>query len=220
MSSPGRVIDVAGLPMPGGQDTLALAGVDRVVFDQLVHDHPPAAGSGLFDVDGLGPVLIAACAADPILSPTQAQALFDDWPEPDAEHVFGVCLELCLPAPSDRAWWRLEREPRLAAEMDYCGPRGIPHAHFLGGPAGWTDIDRDLALAWQARQQATCRGCGTRPDQWANDPQAFGWDARDCPGCYQLSRARKAISEQDKDALDYLHPFLAPLVDGDNAGGP
>lgn len=214
MTAPGRVLDVAGLPLPGGEDTLALVPLERPVFDQLLHEHPAPAGEDrVFDPETLGPALISACAAAPLLTVGEARALFDEWPAGDADAVFDACLDLCLPLPSDRAWWRLEREGRLAAEMAYCAPLGIPHSHFLGGPPGWTDADRDLALAWDARRRATCPGCGTRSDQWAGNPQAFEVEYDDCPGCWLLAKARNKL---ERDQPQHVHTHLVPATDGDD----
>ncbi|HET7386845.1 MAG TPA: hypothetical protein VFJ19_09320 [Nocardioidaceae bacterium] len=80
----------------------------------------------------------------------------------------------------------------LAEEMAYCGPRGIPHSHFLGGPAVWTDLDRDKALAWAALDRRTCRECGTRPEEW--NPEQGGqvrpvdYAVVICPGCEAKQR--------------------------------
>lgn len=82
--------------------------------------------------------------------------------------------------------------------MAYCGPRGIPHSHFLGGPPAWTDEDRDKALAWSERERQTHHKCGTRRDEW--DPDRGGRrDAYDylpdvCPGCEALERAEAVLS--------------------------
>lgn len=85
--------------------------------------------------------------------------------------------------------------------MAYCGPRGIAHSHFLGGPAVWTDLDRDKALAWAALERQTCTGCGTRADEWS--PAAGGsrnaWEFHPgiCPGCEQKERTEDAMRGSD-----------------------
>lgn len=202
MTAPGRVLDVAGLALPGGADTLALAPLPRHEFDALLHQHPTAAPDGderLFDPDTLGPALIAACSAAPRLTLAQARAVFDDWPHLDALAVFDTCLTLCLPSPVDRAWWRLERDPTLRLEMDYCGPAGIPHSHYLGGPPVFTDVDRQLALAWTIRRRATCGSCHTREDQWRRDREAFTPTEVACTGCTEKRMAEAQLSEREKD---------------------
>lgn len=76
--------------------------------------------------------------------------------------------------------------------MDYCGPRGIPHSQFLGGPPVWTQDDRDKALAWAELDRQTCRGCGTRPAEWepskGGDRHAYEFLPDICPGCEQRER--------------------------------
>lgn len=69
---------------------------------------------------------------------------------------------------------------------------------FLGRPVRpgvdpqWLPTDRDLALAWQENQAATCSGCGTRHDEWdpkqGGDRQAYVPDVHYCPGCAALEQ--------------------------------
>lgn len=218
MTLPGVVLDAAELNLPGGQDTLALAPCERPVFDRIAHDHPAADGDDPFDLQGMGPELLAACAADPRLTVEEARDLLGWWPYGDAQEVLERCLGMCLPTAVDRAWWRLERDPRLRAEMDYCGPAGLPHSQFLGGMPLWSEHDRELALAWNLRRRATCAGCNTRRDQWDGNPQAFDADAEECPGCWVLSRARKRLKD---DQHEYVHVYLTPSAgdDDDDRGG-
>lgn len=82
--------------------------------------------------------------------------------------------------------------------MDYCGPHGVPHSHFLGGPPRWTEDDRNKALAWQDRQRRTHNRCGTRREEW--DPAQGGRrDAYEylpdvCPGCEVLERTEAVMA--------------------------
>lgn len=82
--------------------------------------------------------------------------------------------------------------------MNYCGPAGLPHSHFLGGPAVWTDQDREKALAWQALKKATCSGCGTRRDEWnpdkGGDRRAYIADVDVCQGCAHVERMQNTAS--------------------------
>ena len=72
--------------------------------------------------------------------------------------------------------------------MAYCGPRGIPLSVFLA----WPEDDQQAALAWQAREQARCPGCGTHEEDW--DPEqdgsrnAYTAVAVVCQGCVELQR--------------------------------
>jgi hypothetical protein len=85
--------------------------------------------------------------------------------------------------------------------MAYCGPRGIPHSHFLGGPARWTDIDREKALHWQDLEHATCQGCGTRSEEWdpaaGGDRRAYTFEPVVCPGCEQKERVQASLDHPD-----------------------
>ena len=85
--------------------------------------------------------------------------------------------------------------------MDYCGPKGLAHSRFLGGPDVWTDEDRNKALAWAHQQNCTCGTCGTRPEEW--DPakggrrDAYEFTASICPGCEHLERTRDEMGSED-----------------------
>lgn len=83
--------------------------------------------------------------------------------------------------------------------MDYCGPQGIPHSHFLGGPPVWTAADRDKALAWQEQQRRVHAACGTDPAEWdpelGGDPFAWEYVADICPGCEARDRAERRLRE-------------------------
>lgn len=73
--------------------------------------------------------------------------------------------------------------------MAYCGPAGIPHSHFLGGPLVWTAADRDKALEWQQAEAQKCSRCLTDPSEWAVDPNAYVYGPVVCPGCARQSKA-------------------------------
>lgn len=213
-ASTGRVLAIPDdLDLPGsfGADTLALAGVDRHVFDAIAHDHGAVDQSGAMrDQPAFTTALLTACALAPLLDPVQARTLVDQWPSGEVEWLLEECLRLCLPEPVDRAWWRLETEPRLRAEMDYCAPLGLPHSHFLGGPADWSAHDRELAMGWAMRKAQTCPGCGTRRDQWERDRQAFDAELYDCPGCFLRAAAEKQLPDESRA---HVHVHLAPAVD-------
>jgi hypothetical protein len=97
---------------------------------------------------------------------------------------------------------RLRSDSQLAEDLDYCGPRGIPHSHFLGGPPVWTEADRDKARAWQAKQASTCGGCGFRRDEWDHDKraqqQSHFFEPDICPWCEQKERVEAGI-RSDKE---------------------
>lgn len=82
--------------------------------------------------------------------------------------------------------------------MGYCGPRGIPHSHFLGGPAVWSQADRDKALWWHMHQLESCPSCGTRKGDWDEDREAFAAEFVHCRGCEVLGRAQKDLDDHPK----------------------
>jgi hypothetical protein len=85
--------------------------------------------------------------------------------------------------------------------MAYCGPRGLAHSQFLGGPARWTDEDREKALAWAELDRQTCNRCGTRDEEW--DPargghrRAYTFEPDICPGCEPRERAEEQLNGPD-----------------------
>lgn len=172
-----------------------------------LHRPPPAEVAALtaahFTGYGFDPAfpaaLIALCSH---LSLAEAQELYDELSPGDAGVVLEAALQLIVPAPYDRAVLRLRLDGRLASEMAYCAPKGIPHSVFLG----WSQADRDLALAWQQEQSQTCQQCGTHPAQWAADPDAFVADLRRCPGCERLEQARKAVPDGELGVHAVLEP--------------
>lgn len=89
--------------------------------------------------------------------------------------------------------------------MAYCGPLGIPDSHFLGGPALWTQDDRDKALAWQEMDRLTCRGCGTRPEEWnpnkGGDRNAYVAEVQVCPGCEVRERGETDLNDPGRKAM-------------------
>lgn len=84
--------------------------------------------------------------------------------------------------------------------MDYCGPHGIPHSHFLGGPRVWTEEDQQKALWWMVRERQRCSGCGTHPDDWNEDlggrRDAFVAEERTCPGCRERGPAEQLLQKE------------------------
>lgn len=87
--------------------------------------------------------------------------------------------------------------------MAYCGPRGIPRLHFLGGPNRWTQHDRDAALWWLLHERQRCSSCGTRPAEW--DPkqgghlQAYQPKIERCAGCAAVERGQADLERAQKE---------------------
>jgi hypothetical protein len=211
--APGVVLQVPDdLGLPGGEDTLALAPVGRDVFDRIAHDHPAGADrpGSLVDVEAMGPALLSAAAVDPLLSEQDARTVLDEWPAGEVDALLEEVFALVPSDPVDRAWWRLERDTALRLEMDYCAPLALPHSVFLGSTSTvWTGHDRELALAWELRRRATCPGCGTRPDEWERDREAYIPDVRGPDkGCEVKQMTESQLSDEDRKAG--VHVILEP----------
>lgn len=73
-----------------------------------------------------------------------------------------------------------------------CRAYQLPHSEFLA----WSKDDRDKAI-WQCvREQARCRGCGTRPDEWSDgDRHAYVPMVDRCRGC----EVKQAEEDRIKD---------------------
>lgn len=84
--------------------------------------------------------------------------------------------------------------------MGYCGPQGISHSHFLGGPPIFTAEDREKAIWWSIHERQRCQECGTRPDEW--DPEqggndhAYHHELRKCWGCVEKAKGQKKITDK------------------------
>lgn len=99
--------------------------------------------------------------------------------------------------------------------MAYCGPRGIPHWHFLGGPAVWTDHDRHAALSWFIQDRRRCPSCGTDPEDWSEakggDRNAFVTEEAVCLGCQRFQTAQERMSKDPvKSKMKGLAVRLVP----------
>lgn len=103
----------------------------------------------------------------------------------------------------------------MNAILDYVVPLGIPLSSFEGAVAPrpgldplWTQQDRELAMAWTMRQARTCSSCGTRPEEWTEDRNAYTWKHRHCPGCEVLDQGKSQVSEH---AAASVHVGLIPM---------
>lgn len=85
--------------------------------------------------------------------------------------------------------------------MRVCEKYRVSHSHFLGGPAVWTDTDRDKAIWWHVRSSETCGSCGTRRAEWLDEDgnpwNAFTAEKVRCHGCEAKERTEKSIKESD-----------------------
>lgn len=91
-------------------------------------------------------------------------------------------------------------------ELDYCVPLGIPHSVFLD----WDEDDQDKALWWTANKRLTCESCGTRPEEWEKDSEAYTGYTDRCQGCRELHLRRKDLADLGEDERAGLRTFLIP----------
>ena len=110
------------------------------------------------------------------------------------------------PAADRRPGKRLTQDHRLREELEYCAPRGIPHSVFLR----WSDDDRDKALAWARLGRATCSDCGTRPDEWEADRDAYRPDHHICQGCLEIAQHRGQIKDIAERTPGGVKVYLQP----------
>jgi hypothetical protein len=59
-------------------------------------------------------------------------------------------------------------------------------------------------LAWQELDRQTCRGCGTRPEEWnpeqGGDRKAYRAEVRVCPGCEVRERGEADLNDPSRKA--------------------
>lgn len=81
----------------------------------------------------------------------------------------------------------------------------MSHSHFLGGPPRWTEDDQDKAIEYERWLRAEC-SCGTRMEEWDEDPYAYvGYQWR-CPGCEVIEQEKENVPEGEKG----VHVGLLP----------
>lgn len=110
-----------------------------------------------------------------------------------------------------------ETNPLLAAEMRLCQQYRISRSHFLGGPLGWTDEDRTLALAFERWAARHCSHCGTRSDEWV-DPatgrtvleQPYVAEPARCYGCAEMDAVSAELRKAGGD-LEGVRVRLRPF---------
>lgn len=70
----------------------------------------------------------------------------------------------------------------------------------------WDELDQDAALAWQSDKGATCPECGTRPDEWEEDEDAYTAHIDRCQGCRELAVRQADVPDGEKGIRVYLIP--------------
>lgn len=185
-----------------GTITVALTALGRPRFDTLVEAHPPAKAKDLWAQGTFAPALIAASVTgfgsddDPYqlgrIDEATARTWWDDWPVDAAEDLFGRCVALNITS-IEWARRRLDRDPRLAAEVAYCAGAGIPHSSFLA----WAERDQDLALADRVRAADRCPGCNV-PAALMGVPEAFEVVSVACVHCEAKAAAEASIPAEHR----------------------
>jgi hypothetical protein len=101
----------------------------------------------------------------------------------------------------------------LALELKVCHHYRLRHSEFLG----WDQDDRDKAIWSVLRELETCAGCGTRPDEWEDDLDAFEAANELCRGCRALEIGREAYKDRSPPAG--VHVVLKRKRPGGSDGG-
>lgn len=81
-----------------------------------------------------------------------------------------------------------------------CAAYHMPHSEFLG----WSALDRDKAVWWEARQRAVCQQCGTRPEEWdaeqGGNMHAYIGTVAHCRGCEVRAGEQDRFDKAPKNA--------------------
>lgn len=84
----------------------------------------------------------------------------------------------------------------------------IPHSQFLS----WSKGDRDKALWAHIREQRTCTGCGTRPEEWDPDRggsrTAYLPTETACPGCQRIADRQAYLAKRHEHPPPGLKVYL------------
>jgi hypothetical protein len=99
------------------------------------------------------------------------------------------------------AWLDPERREVLA----WCEEHGIPPSEFRT----WSDDDQDEVLGFRREKAKVCQ-CGTHPDEWERDRNAYTIEIYECPGCRQLELARAELSKMDLAERAGKYVYLIP----------
>lgn len=193
------------------EQTVTVTALDPVAFAELVDRHPPgpADPAGLpWSEETFPPALIAASTG---WSPAFTRTWWDEETPDLTDELLAKCLAASAPG-HDFTWAvrRLEHDPRLLLEMEYCGPRGLPHDAFLL----WSRRSQDLALAQLVRSRDRCPGCGV-PTAAMDDPTAADIELKTCVHCEYRSRLIDTIPEAERYRV---HAFLTPPKPDDSEG--
>lgn len=65
-------------------------------------------------------------------------------------------------------------------------------------------------LALTLEQIGTCQECGTRKDEYADDPNAYVAEADRCPGCEKIGWERRAWVEDEASTYGLRFRLVRP----------
>ena len=120
--------------------------------------------------------------------------------------------------PIDLGHWgmRLRADPVFAAEMRVCREWSISHSQFLG----WSEVDREKALAYVIHEGQRCKDCGIHPEDWPveTDEPLYEVDATRCFGCQTIQnwldnyqrKSANADGSPNRQAMWGLRTSLRP----------
>lgn len=203
-------------------EDVTVRALPRGDMEALIAAHPPAdQQSGLaWDPESFPPALLAA-AVEFADGEVWSEADWRDMTSGGGPLALGEVSELFDAAYSlnkrvvDLRVGRLfDIDATFEAEMALCERYQISYSHFTGGPAVWTQADRDKALAYRIRKAETCPNCGTRPDEWNPDKgghrHAYLPTIEIDPGCEQRQRKEAELQtdawKNQKGAYVALRP--------------
>lgn len=87
--------------------------------------------------------------------------------------------------------------------MAYCVPKGIPYSKFLA----WSEDDQHVAIEYERLMRGVCGRCGTRAEDWQDDPFAYVGQHQLCPGCEVKGQEEENVAEP---ARPYTDVYLIP----------
>ncbi len=91
--------------------------------------------------------------------------------------------------------------------MRYCGPLGIAYSVWLGVGDGWDGYSRAAAMAWQAREDDRCGGCGQQRSDWLDEDgmvlqePPFTMVEISCPSCAEKERYEREAQEEQREGI-------------------
>jgi hypothetical protein len=80
----------------------------------------------------------------------------------------------------------------------------VPRSILLGRPMPrpgeplWLPDDREWAIVYEQFKRGVCTRCGTRHEEWADDPDAYVAVPTRCPGAEALAISDEQIPEQER----------------------